>query len=80
MALFLCLREEVDVSAVTRTPWVTFGCFGTLVECPAASGVIRPMADVEPMLAQLRARRYRLGVLTNCSDREFEVVEPEDRR
>lgn len=32
------------------------------------------MADVEPMLAQLRARRYRLGVLTNCSDREFEVV------
>jgi HAD superfamily hydrolase (TIGR01549 family) len=62
------------VSPVTRTPWVTFGCFGTLVERQAGSDVIRPMADVEPMLAQLRARRYRLGVLTNCSDREFEVA------
>jgi len=62
------------VSAVTRAPWVTFGCFGTLVERQAGSDVVRPMADVEAMLAELRARGFRLAVLTNCDDRQFEVA------
>ena len=62
------------MSPVTRAPWVTFGCFGTLVERQAGSDVVRPMADVEAMLAELRVRGYRLGVLTNCDDRQFEVA------
>jgi 2-haloacid dehalogenase/putative hydrolase of the HAD superfamily len=52
---------------------VTFGCFGTLVE-RQASGIVRPIADVEAMLTGLRARGCQLGVLTNCDDRQFEVV------
>jgi FMN phosphatase YigB (HAD superfamily) len=32
------------------------------------------MADVEAMLAALRARGYRLGVLTNCNERQFEAM------
>ena len=62
------------MSRVTRTPWVTFGCFGTLVERQAGSDVVRPMADAEAMLAKLRTRGYRLGVLTNCDDRQFEAA------
>ena len=62
------------MSPVTQLPWVTFGCFGTLVQRQAGSQVVGPMADVEPMLAELRARGYRLGVLTNCDDRAFELV------
>jgi HAD superfamily hydrolase (TIGR01549 family) len=53
---------------------VTFGCLGTLVERQAGSDVVRPMADVEAMLAELRARHYRLGVLTNCNERQFDAL------
>ena len=35
---------------------------------------LRPFADVEPMLAALRARGYRLGVLTNADDDLFEIT------
>ena len=35
---------------------------------------LRPFADVEPMLAALRARGYRLGVLTNVDDDLFEIT------
>jgi FMN phosphatase YigB (HAD superfamily) len=59
---------------------VTFGCVGTLVERVDGSNLIHPIADVEPMLAELRARHYRLGVLTNSADREFEAVHRTFRR
>ena len=51
--------------------WVTFNCFGTLVD-PASP--TRPLSDVEPLLAELRRRRFKLGVLTNCDDAEFEAA------
>ena len=35
---------------------------------------LRPFADVEAMLAELRARGYRLGVLTNVDDDLFEIT------
>lgn len=35
---------------------------------------LRPFADVETMLAALRARGYRIGVLTNADDDLFEVT------
>ena len=35
---------------------------------------LRPFADVETMLAELRARGYRLGVLTNVDDDLFEIT------
>ena len=35
---------------------------------------LRPFADVETMLAALRARGYRLGVLTNVDDDLFEIT------
>ncbi|HET9271235.1 MAG TPA: HAD-IA family hydrolase [Vicinamibacterales bacterium] len=35
---------------------------------------LRPFADVETMLAALRARGYRLGVLTNADDDLFEIT------
>ena len=35
---------------------------------------LRPFADVESMLAELRARGYRLGVLTNVDDDLFEIT------
>ena len=37
-------------------------------------GALRPFADVESMLAALRARGYRLGVLTNVDDDLFEIT------
>lgn len=52
--------------------WVTFGCYGTLVRGLAGEGPVRVFDDVEPMLAALRDRGWRLGVLTNCGDRLFE--------
>ena len=55
----------------TRTRWVTFDCFGTLINgesWPAA----RPFDDIEPLLAALRRHAYRLAVLTNCDDALFE--------
>ena len=35
---------------------------------------LRPFADVETMLAEMRARGYRLGVLTNVDDDLFEIT------
>ena len=35
---------------------------------------MRPFADVEAMLAELRAREVRLAVLTNCDDDLFEIT------
>ena len=35
---------------------------------------LRPFADVETMLAALRARGYRIGVLTNADDDLFEIT------
>jgi HAD superfamily hydrolase (TIGR01549 family) len=74
MALFFARERRHTVFPVTRTPWVTFGCFGTLIERQAGSDRTRPIADVEAMLAELRAHGCRLGVLTNCDDRQFELV------
>ena len=68
------------MSRVIRTPWVTFGCFGTLVQHQPDSDVVRPMADVEAMLAELRARGYRLAVLTNSNERQFEAAHRTFRR
>lgn len=58
---------------VTEARWVTFGCYGTLVEGRGA-GQVRPFDDVEWMLAELRTKGYNLGVLTNGGDREFEMA------
>ena len=66
--------------------WVTFDCYGTLVpRVPPAEShgqafgterkpAIRPFSDVEPLLAELRLRGYKLGVLTNCDDAQFEAA------
>jgi 2-haloacid dehalogenase len=128
------------VSAVTRTRWVTFDCYGTLVDWQAGFAAIlsrvagdrvddlvrayhrwerrieresrhrsykdvlasalrkaaeeavvslpatdtralslswkalRPFDDVEAALARLRAKEYKLAVLTNCDDDLFEVT------
>ena len=62
------------MSAVARTRWVTFGCFGTLVNGRAGSDEIRLFDDVESMLAELRANGCRLAVLTNCGDDLFETT------
>lgn len=51
--------------------WVTFDCYGTLVSREARA-VIRPFDDVEPLLAELRLRGYRLGVLTNGDEARFQ--------
>ena len=52
--------------------WVTFGCFGTLVDGRVSSGAVRLFDDVEPMLSELRRLGYRLAVLTNSDDGRFE--------
>ena len=75
---------------VRRTRWVTFDCDGTLVNFTASPALhsqagghdqkvkswpaVRPLDDVEPLLAELRRRGYRLGVLTNWDDATFETV------
>ena len=41
---------------------------------PQSWSRLRPFADVETLLAELRARGYRLGVLTNCDDDLFETT------
>ena len=51
--------------------WVTFDCYGTLVDRASPTG---PLSDVEPLLAELRLRGYRLGVLTNYDDAQFEAA------
>ena len=42
---------------------------------PEKWGTLPVFADVEPMLAGLRAEGYRLGVLTNCDDDLFAETE-----
>lgn len=41
---------------------------------PQAWASLRPFADAETLLAELRARGYRLAVLTNCDDDLFETT------
>ena len=41
---------------------------------PQSWGALRPFADVEPLLAELRRRGWRLAVLTNCDDDLFEIT------
>jgi 2-haloacid dehalogenase len=41
---------------------------------PRAWHAMRPFADAEALLAALRARGYRIAVLTNCDDDLFEVT------
>jgi 2-haloacid dehalogenase len=43
-------------------------------------GTLRPFADVEPLLAELRRRGWRLAVLTNCDDDLFEITHRMFRR
>ena len=62
------------MSPVTRTRWVTFGCYGTLVNGRAGAAGVRVFDDVEGMLAALRAKGCRLAVLTNCDDDLFETT------
>ena len=73
-----------------RNRWVTFDCYGTLVGFTASPALhsqvgahdqkvkpwpaVRPLDDVEPLLAELRRRGYRLGVLTNWDDAKFEAA------
>jgi len=72
-----------------RNQWVTFDCDGTLVgrsvppllpQHDAREQTVKPwpavlpLEDVEPLLAELRRRGYRLGVLTNWDDATFETV------
>ena len=63
-----------------RNRWVTFDCYGTLVPSLAAEAHSRlssdggPFDDVEPLLAELRRRGYKLGVLANCDDAQFEAA------
>ena len=64
---------------VTEARWVTFGCYGTLVDRRGA-GTPRVLDDVEWMLAELRAKGFSLGVLTNSADREFEAAHRAFRR
>jgi 2-haloacid dehalogenase len=58
------------VSPVTRTRWVTFNCYDTLAD----RRLRRPLDDVEAVLARLRAKGYKLAVLTNCDDDLFAVT------
>ena len=37
-------------------------------------GVLRPFDDAESLLAMLREKGYRVGVLTNCDDDLFEIT------
>ena len=64
------------MSRAMRTRWVTFGCFGTLVSSDAQ----RVFDDVEPMLAELRRRGYRLAVLTNANDERFAAMHRQFRQ
>jgi 2-haloacid dehalogenase len=64
--------------------WVTFDCYGTLLpQAEAAEAhrdvveprlAIQPFQDIEPLLTELRVRGYKLGVLTNCDDAQFEAA------
>ena len=56
--------------AIRSTRWVTFDCYGTLVNGDVSP--VRPLGDVESLLAELRLRGYKIGVLTNCDDAQFE--------
>ena len=63
------------MSPVTRNRWVTFGCYGTLVRGDVdIRDEVRLFDDVEPMLATLRRRGYRLAVLTNVHGPLFELT------
>jgi FMN phosphatase YigB (HAD superfamily) len=74
------------VFPATQNRWVTFDLFGTLLpRTPPAEALrkvvggdlraaARPFGDVEPLLAELRLRGLKLGVLTNQDDTQFEAA------
>jgi 2-haloacid dehalogenase len=47
---------------------------------PRSWTALRPFADAEALLAELRSRGYRLAVLTNCDDDLFETTHRMFRR
>jgi FMN phosphatase YigB (HAD superfamily) len=55
--------------AIRGNRWVTFDDT-TLID----RGTSRPLGDAEPLLAELRLRGYRIGVLTNADDAQFEAA------
>jgi 2-haloacid dehalogenase len=55
---------------------VTFNCYDTLVDRQAR----RPFDDMEAALARLRAKGYKLAVLTNSDDDQFEATHRSFRR
>ena len=62
------------MSRLNGARWVTFGCFGTLVDGHPRVAASRLFDDVEILLAELRRRGWRLAVLTNCDDDLFEAT------
>jgi FMN phosphatase YigB (HAD superfamily) len=56
--------------AVRRNRWVTFDDSSLTPD----SSSLRPGSDIEPLLAELRLRGYKLGVLTNRDDAQFETA------
>ena len=64
-------RKEVPVFPAHQDRWVTFDCYGTLLDRASPT---RPHNDVEPLLAELRRRGYKLGILTNYDDAQFEML------
>ena len=62
------------MSPLTTTRWVTFGCYGTLIDGRPGTPGSRPFADVEALLAEFRRRGWKLAVLTNSDDGPFEAA------
>jgi 2-haloacid dehalogenase len=48
--------------------------FSAARQLPAAWASMRPFDDVEPMLAELRVKGWRLAVLTNCDEDLFAIT------
>jgi 2-haloacid dehalogenase len=65
------LRAALLCAAGERGVRLTDADAGSLT---ASWGALRPYCDVETMLAALRGRGYRLGVLTNVDDDLFEIT------
>lgn len=47
---------------------------------PRSWDALQPFPDAEDLLAELRARGYRIAVLTNCDDDLFEITHRQFRR
>ena len=61
--------------AIRNKGWVTFDDT-TLINRESR----RPFSDIEPLLAELRLRGYKLGVLTNRDDAQFETAHRQFRQ